>query len=171
MRSSSCDSGVAAQPYLFKFGLDLMLYEVVPDRPVLKYGIRRWKVINSLRVIFSSRLSVVLTWFRLVKETCFGCALFSFCSLFQPNVLMTRAFTDSSHRRLYTMYVLFPLEVGILEQNLKQRDAFYENVFKRGFLFELSHWEQIYTILKNEVVTIQRHWFRGCNSPYEYMLE
>lgn len=69
------------------------------------------------------------------------------------------------------MYVLFPLEVGILEQNLKQRDAFYENVFKRGFLFELSHWEQIYTILKNEVVTIQRHWFRGCNSPYEYMLE
>lgn len=52
---------------------------------------------------------------------------------------MTRAFTESSHRRLYTMYVLFPLEVGILEQNLKQRDAFYENVFKRGFLFELSH--------------------------------
>lgn len=61
MCSSSCDSGVAAQPYVFKFGLDLMLYEVVPDRPVLKYWIRRWKVINSLRVIFSSVLSVVLT--------------------------------------------------------------------------------------------------------------
>lgn len=42
------------------------------------------------------------------------------------------------------MYVLFPLKVGILEQNLKQRDTFYENVFKHGFLFELSHWEQIY---------------------------
>lgn len=53
--------------------------------------------------------------------------------------LMTRTFTESSHSRLYTMYVLFPLKVGILEQNLKQRDTFYENVFKHGFLFELSH--------------------------------
>lgn len=42
---------------LFKCGLDLILHEAVPDRPVLKNWIHIWKVIHLLRVIFSFVLS------------------------------------------------------------------------------------------------------------------
>lgn len=162
-------SGSAA--LLFKFGLDLILHEAVPDRPVLKYWIHRWKVIHLLRVIYSSVLFEVLKWVCLVQDSCFGCALYLCCLSFPvSSTFDTKKFYRNPSQKTISNVCFAFLRSRYFRTELRTEECFCENVFRCRFLFVLNPWEQICCFVnKNEVVAFQRPWFRWCVSPYERM--
>lgn len=130
-------------PCLFKFGLDLILHEAVPDRPVLKYWVHRWKVIHLLRVIFSSVLFEVLKWVCLVKESCFGCALlYLFCPSFPVfSTFETKKFYRNLSQKTKLNVCFASLNSRSFGTELRTEGCFCENVFRCGFLFVLNAWD------------------------------
>lgn len=121
---------------LFKFGLYLILHVAVPDRPVLKNWIHRWKVIRLLRAIFSFVLYEAVKWVCLVKETFFGWALLYPCCLSFPvqHFFVPRNFTEASHPRLY----FASFKNRCFRTGLRTEGCFCKNVTRFRFLSVLN---------------------------------
>lgn len=88
--------------------------------------------------LFSSVLFEVLKWVYLVKETCFGCALFSLCCLSfpVPSTFDTKFYRNHSHKTIPSV-CFASLKSRYFRPELRAF-CFCENVFRCGFLFVLN---------------------------------